>query len=110
MKYVVIEKIKEGMVLAKDLKSDKGKILLKKNVVLDDFYLDFICKQGIESVCIKEDKDSNIKEPSNMEKLVLKQDVKNEYKETFKFTTSDENMMIFFDAIIENEVRKRIYG
>ena len=110
MKYIVLEKVKEGMIIAKDLLSDKGKILLKKNVVLDEFYLNFIRKQGIESICIKEDSDEKIKEPSNMEKLILKQEVKNEYKEMFRMTTSDQNMTIFLDAIIENEVRKRIYG
>ncbi len=110
MKYIVLEKVKEGMIIAKDLLSDKGKILLKKNVVLDEFYLNFARKQGIESICIKEDSDEKIKEPSNMEKLILKQEVKNEYKEMFRMTTSDQNMTIFLDAIIENEVRKRIYG
>lgn len=110
MKYIVLEKVKEGMIIAKDLLSDKGKILLKKNVVLDEFYLNFIRKQGIESICIKEDSDEKIKEPSNMEKLILKQEVKNEYKEMFRMTTSDQNLTIFLDAIVENEVRKRIYG
>ncbi len=109
MRYIILEKVEKGMTLAKDLSSDKGKILLKKDVVLDDFYLDFIKKQGIESICIKEDKDQKIKEPTRMQKLVLKQDIKNEFKEKFKFTTSDENMTIFFDAIVENELRKRIY-
>ena len=109
MKYLIIEDVKEGMILAKDLLTEKGKILLKKNVTLDNYYLDFISKQGIESICIKEEKDKTPREPSNMEKLILKQEIKNELKELFKFTILDKNMTIFFDAIIENEVRKRIY-
>lgn len=104
MKYISVKRVIPGMVLAKPILNENGKALLKKGVKLDEYHIDFLTKNKIESICIFEKRDNFKRELTPVEKQELKHKTKKIYEDKFKFCLHDKMMRALFDAIINNDI------
>lgn len=55
MLYISIDKIKDGMIAAKDIVSRNNMMLLSAGKVLDRKYVDWFYQMGVEQICIEGD-------------------------------------------------------
>jgi hypothetical protein len=65
MRKINIKAVKDGMILAEPLKSDRGNILLEKGTVLTETFAIRMAQRGIDIVCVEG-------EPESEEEMVPK--------------------------------------
>jgi hypothetical protein len=58
MRKINIKAVKDGMILAEPLKSDRGNILLEKGTALTETFSIRLAQRGIDTVCVEGEPES----------------------------------------------------
>lgn len=99
MKSLPVNKLEVGMVVARDVITSKGQVLLKKGINLDDYYIKIFERYGIDIVTI-EDANKVKKHFSEDEITKLRYNIRQEKKKMFVDCIEDS----FFNELLETSV------
>ncbi len=110
MKYISINKVNAGAILARDVIDSNGNLLLKLGIAIDDTILRILKNKNIESLCVTNDENtaSNILTSEN--RIRLSQEIRKKKKKLFKYSMTDSMMTELYEAVVENEVWERWYN
>lgn len=109
MKSYTVDKLEIGMIVARDVITPKGQVLLKAGIELDEYYIKIFEKYAIEYVVI-EDADIVKKTYTEEEVNKLKYDIKQEKKKLFKDCYDDSFMYELFLTVCELELEEILHG
>ncbi len=107
MREVRLVNIKDGMILAKDIYTPKGKILLRHGSRLEE-YKEMLSSMNIKKVMVFEDGDDDIAETiPEEERQLLARSVIHDVEEIFKFCKYDTYMDKLMDVVIDHLIQER---
>ncbi len=103
MKAITLDKIEQGMILASDVLTNKGQVLLKSGIVFDDYYISLLSKYNIDIVLVNLD-DEPVREMTSEERNYYLQQIRPEKKKIFANCIEDTYMYELYEAIVQNSL------
>jgi len=110
MKTIKIDECTDGMVLAKDVKSESGRVLLPRRSVLTPGTVLSLKNHGISKVIIEEELDKNVLTFSEEEIATTREMYREIIEQRFINPAADPMIAALFQAVLEHTARRDLLG
>jgi len=110
MKTIKIDDCTDGAVLAKDVRSESGRILLPEGSVLTEGTIMSLKNHGISRVIIEEETDKNVLAFSDEEIASTKEMYREVIEQRFLNPAADPMIAALFQAVLEHTTRRVLSG
>lgn len=110
MKTIKIDDCADGMVLAKDVKSENGRILLPQGSALTPGTITSLKNHGISRVIIEEETDKIVLEFSEEEVEKAKEMYREVVEQRFVNPAADPMVQALFNAALEHTAKRVLSG
>lgn len=104
MRYLPIDKLTSGMVVARDVYNASKQLLLKEFSIVEPKFVQQLKTHKVEAVCIYDEADLVGVHLTPAQKEEMKELIRPRKKIIFKFCYGDFMMNALFDAVVANEV------
>lgn len=108
MKALTLENAKEGMILAQDVITNKGQVLLKAGIELNENLLSLLTKYNVDIILVNID-DTPIPDMTPDERNFYLQQIRPEKKKLFKYSIDDPMMYELYEAVVQNTLWETWY-
>jgi hypothetical protein len=110
MKTMKIDDCTDGMVLAKEVKSESGRILLPQGSALTQGTITSLINHGISRVIIEEEIDKNVLAFSEEEIAMTKEMYREVIAQRFMNPAADPMISAVFQAVLEHTAKRVLSG